>query len=279
MSRGIVITPRFEFDGHHFSFGGGFDPIAVRQYLLYWDKLDWPDNNIISIGDAPELEFLRSAGVLERTRVQFTSFAGNIGYAMLQMQVSALEERDKKEPGSWSLAQHSTLLASSPEGTVPTRSLEVEIYSAIPVPSADISFEEILEFKQRRTSELLHFRSAVDELYQEVAGAADIPRAKLQAQDRIQRALQDLHDVFGETFAKRLLSSVKVELNIPNIAVAALAGGASAVSFGMPIAIAAGAGAIAGALKFDMAHIRKGKNVPASLRAYAYLHHIERELH
>ncbi|OGR00271.1 MAG: hypothetical protein A2505_09580 [Deltaproteobacteria bacterium RIFOXYD12_FULL_55_16] len=278
MSRGIVITPRFEFDGQRFSMGGGFDPVSLRQYLLYWDKLDWPNNNIIAIGDAPELEFLRSAGVLERTMVRFTSFAGNVGYAMLQMQVSALEERDKNEPGTWSLAQHSKLLASSPEGTVETRSLEVEIYSAVPVPAADVSFEEILEFKQRRNSELLHFRSAMDELYQEAASAADIPRAKLQAQDRIQRALQDLNDVFGESFARRFLSSLKVELNIPNIAGLALAGGAAAASFGMPIAVAAGAGAIAGALKFDMAHIRKGANIPASLRAYAYLHHIEQEL-
>lgn len=42
MSRGIVITPRFTFDGHALSIGGGFDPVSLRQYLLYWDKLDWP---------------------------------------------------------------------------------------------------------------------------------------------------------------------------------------------------------------------------------------------
>ena len=279
MTRGIVITPRFDFDGNRLSIGGGFDPTSLRQYLLYWDKLDWPDNNVIAMdGDTPETSFLKSMGILERTTVRFTSFSGNIGYAMLQSQVAALEQREKNEPGSWSLAQHSKLLASEPTSTTETRTIEVELYSLLPVPAEDVSLEEVLEFKQRRAAELLQFRAAMDALYQETAGAADIPRAKLQAQDNVQRALQDLNDVFGESFGRRLLASLKAELNIPNIAGMALGGGVAASSYDLPIAVGAAAGAIAGAIKFDMAHIRRGSRIPERLRAYAYLHHIEREL-
>lgn len=279
MSRGIVITPRFTFDGRTLSLHGGFAPVSLRQYLLYWDKIDWPDNNIIGFrDDAPEFSFLKQAGVLERTMVRFTAFSGNAGYALLQMQVLALEARNTNEPGAWSLAQQSALLASSPEGTVDTRTIEVELYSAIPVPSEDVPLHDVLEFKQRRNSELLQFRAAMDELYQETIRSADIPRAKLQAQDHLERAVRDLNEVFGESFVRRLLASFKVELNVPNIATLAIAGSAAASSFGFSIGVGAAAGAISAAVKFDMAQIRKGANIPERLRDYAYLHYIEREL-
>jgi hypothetical protein len=276
MHRGLVITQQFSFDGKSLRIdGSGFDPVSLRQYLLYWDKLDWPDNNIISIqDDSAEVAFLESVGILERTRIRLTSVSRHIGYAMLEAQAAALAERNSKEPGAWSLAQQSRVLVSSPTGSVDARSIEVELYSSLPVPSQDVSLEEILEFKSRRDAELAQFRAAMDALYQETARAADIPRAKLQAQDQLQKAIQDLNNAFGESFSRRLLASLKVELNVPNIA----AGAAASVAFGFPIEMGAAVGAVAGAVKFDMAHIRKGANIPASLRDYAYLHHIEREL-
>lgn len=277
--RGVVITPKFAFDGRTLSTGSGFDPISLRHYLLYWDKLDWPDNNIISLGDGgPDIEFLKSTGVLERTVIKFTGFSGNIGYAMLGMQVAALQFRNDKDPGSWSLAQDSQVLVASPEGTVEARSIEVELYSAIPVPTRDVSYDDVLDFKRRRESELKSFRSAMDDLYQDVIASVDIPRAKLQAIVRLERSIQELNDVFGESFSKRFLSSLKVELNVPNIAALAVGGAAAASTFGIPLAIGASAGAIAAAVKFDLSIIRKGSRIPDQLKDYAYLHHIEREL-
>jgi hypothetical protein len=277
--RGIVITPKFNFDGRALSFVGGFDPISLRQYLLYWDKLDWPDNNAISIGEGgPDMDFLESAGVLERTRVDFSSFSGNIGYAMLGMQVVALQIRNERQPGCWSLAQDSQTLVASPEGTVESRSIEVALYSAVPVPTQDVSYDDILEFKRRRDDELKSFRSVMDDLYQQVIAAADIPRAKLQAITRLEKAVQELNNVFGESFSNRFLSSLKVELNIPNIAAFAAGGAVAASTFGIPLAIGASVGAIAAAVRFDLSYIRKGARIPEQLKDYAYLHHIEREL-
>lgn len=197
---------------------------------------------------------------------------------MLWMQLATLQRRNDQHPGSWSLAQQSQVLASSPEGTFETRTIEVELYSAVPVPAADVPFEEILEFKQRRRDELLSFRSVMDELYQEVAKAADIPRAKLQAITQLEKAIQDLHNAFGESFGRRLISSLKVELNLPNIATVAAGGAIAASSFGLPLAIGAALGAMVAAVKFEFTVIRKGGRIPERLRDYAYLHHIEKEL-
>lgn len=279
VARGIVITPRFTFDGHKFSLQGGFDPVSLRQYLLYWDKIDWPDNNVISIsGSNSEIDFLQTVGVLERTKIRFSGTCRNAGYAMLGMQMVALERRNKKDPGAWSLAQQSELLVGPTEGTIEAHTIEIELYSALPVPSANVSLEEVLEFKLKRSDELLRFRAAMDGLYLQVAGAADIPRAKLQTMDELQAALQELNAVFGESFARRLLASIKVELNLPDFILKAVAGATSAATFGMPIAIGAAAGAIAASLKFDLTRIRKSRQIPDRLRDYAYLHHIVKEL-
>jgi hypothetical protein len=277
--RGIVITTPFTFDGTTLSVGSAIDPVSLRHYLLYWDLLDWPDNNIISFDSGgADIECLQSLGVLDRTRVQFTSFDGNIGYAILWMQLAAFQKRNNEQPGCWSLAQQSQVLASSPKNTFETRTIEVDLCSAVPVPTADISFEDILQFKEKRHAELLCFRSVMDDLYQEVARAADIPRAKLQAVSQVEKAMQELHAVFGESFARRLISSLKVELNIPNIAVVAAGGAAAATTFGFPLALGAAVGAVAAAVKFEFKVIRKAENIPDQLKDYAYLHHIEKDL-
>ena len=279
-TRGVIITSKFTMEGTTLHIEGGFDPVSLRQYLLYWDKIDWPDNNIISIGgdSDSEMQFLQSAGVLERTIINFGSFSGNVGYAMLDMQVAALEARNRASPGAWSLAQNSLLLASTGNGTVNTRAIEVELYSALPVPTADIPFEDILEFKKRRADELHRFRNSMDELYLYVANAADIPRAKLQVISQLHSSLQDLNSVFDETFRSRLLGSLKVELNLPNLVTGALGGAWAASEINMPLQFGAAVGTVLSAIKFDMTQIQRAKAIPDSLRDYAYLHHITREL-
>ncbi len=41
-ARGIVVTPKFETDGRALYFPGSpnIDAVSLRQYLLYWDKLE-----------------------------------------------------------------------------------------------------------------------------------------------------------------------------------------------------------------------------------------------
>ncbi|MGH7181466.1 MAG: DUF6236 family protein [Nitrospiraceae bacterium] len=276
--RGLVITPNFTYDGEVLHILGGFAPESLRLYLLYWDKLDWPDNNIISFGEGEaDMQALKAIGVLERTPVQFNTFSGNVGDAMLRMQVAALEARNNKDPGNWSLAQRSSILVS-PENAIPqTRSLEVELYSSIPVPLPEVSFDDVISFKQRRRDELLHFRAVMDTLYQEVIQSGDVPRARNQAIDRIERAVQDLHAAFAESFGRRLLSSLKVELNLPSIAAFAAGGAAAAQSYGLSLALGAAIGAVGAAVKFNLSYIRKG-HVPETLKDYAYLHSLEKEL-
>ncbi|MCD4743028.1 MAG: DUF6236 family protein, partial [Desulfobacteraceae bacterium] len=278
-NRGIIITPPFEFDGKMLSTTGPIDDISIRQYLLYWDKIDWPDNNIISFGgETPELLFLKEVGVIDRTRVQFSNFSGNIGYSLLLMQDAALHIRNKQQPGCWALAQPRSSLFLPSEVSEEARATEVELYSVIPVPLGTVPLEDILEFKDRRRDELLHFRSAMDELYEEVISAKDILRAKVRVIERIEQSIHDLHSVFNETWKEKLLSTVKVELNIPNLTTTAVAGAGVSAIFGFSAAAGAAIGAIAAVLKMDFGFTQRAQNLPKELKDYAYLHSIEKEL-
>lgn len=278
-NRGIVITPPFEFDGESISTKGPIDSVSIRQYLLYWDKMDWPDNNLISIGgETPEVLFLKEIGIVERTRVQFSYFSGNFGHSLLLMQEAALTLRNKKEPGCWSLAQSRSDLILPAEVSEPTRTIEVELYQSIPVPLDSVPLEDILNFKEKRKDELLQFRGVMDDLYQEVISARDIPRAKITAIQKIERNLADLNRVFNDSWKEKLLSTIRVELNLPNLATHAVVGVGLGAVFGFSPEVGAAIGAATAALKMDFRVSPRGKNIPSELKDYAYLHSFESEL-
>ena len=279
-NRGIIVTAPFRFDGHTVTTGSGIDPVSLRQYLLYWDRIDWPDNNILSIGNhTPETEFLEEAGILERTRVEM-HLTENIGYAPTLAQARALTIRNETEPGRWSLAQQADCLVLSEETSQDARVIEVELYSGIPVPDREVSLEDVLLFKKRRRPELLAFRSAMDELYQGVIAASDIPRAKITAIETIELRLADLHSVFKESWGKRLLSSVKTELNTPTLLTGAALGALVLSPFDVPLALgpALGVGAAAIKFSFGLTDGTIARRLPTQLKDFAYLHRIEEEL-
>ena len=51
--RGIIADCVFNGDRTSLSINGGIDPFRLRQYLMYWDKIDYPLNNIICVESTP----------------------------------------------------------------------------------------------------------------------------------------------------------------------------------------------------------------------------------
>jgi hypothetical protein len=81
MNRGVVIVPSFTFDGRklHFPELVGIEPLSLKHYLLYWDKIEYPNNNIIHIQSNADEQFLIDAAVLSRSNITVKGFSGNIG--------------------------------------------------------------------------------------------------------------------------------------------------------------------------------------------------------
>ena len=226
----------------------------------------------------PDMEYLFNEGILVRTDVRLKSFMGEVGNAMLIMQALAFENHNKSEPGQWAIGQQSSVL-SVPKNLMETMgTVEMELYKALPVPTHDIPIPEILEFKSRNRSELTALRYAMDQIYLDICNSNDIPRSKNHAIARLEKSIDDLNKVANESFPRKLLSSLKIKINIPKIATQALIGSGAAVTFGLSPAVGAAIGAISSAINFDLGLSDSIKNIPDKLRDFAYLHRIEKEL-
>jgi hypothetical protein len=278
--RGIVVAPRFEFDGVALRFPGvvGLEAADLRHYLLYWDRIDFPNNNLISIGNTPDIDFLITSGVLTRTQVALHQFSGNFGIAYVLAQLAAFEELNRREPACWSIGQATVAFVNPESSAAAVRAIEVDLTCALPVPAGTVSLADVLEFKRRRNAELMALRYALDQMYLQISNARDIPRARDASINSLERTLVELHKASSEAWPSRALRSVKVELNIPNIVSKAAAGAASAFAFGLPPAVGAGAGAVMSAIKFDVRELRTPK-LPQHLKDFAYVFHAQRELH
>lgn len=207
--RGIVISPPFTvLSEGGFTCGGDPSPADLRKYLLYWDEIDYPDNNLISIGAGPDLEFLITAGAASRTRVQFQgSISSGNGEFFLAAQQAVFDKRDNESPGHWSLAQLST--APYFANSTPTISVEYQLWNMLPVPQADVPLNEILEFKLVRRDELVALRVYLDDLYQSIISAADVPRAKSTQIAKLEIALSEVDRVLGESGIAKKMSSLR----------------------------------------------------------------------
>lgn len=69
--KGIVISPPFEpiYTGG-IRCGMPINPIDLRKYLMYWDEIDYPSNQLIEIG-SEDIDYLMTTGHVKRTRVIF----------------------------------------------------------------------------------------------------------------------------------------------------------------------------------------------------------------
>lgn len=152
------------------------------------------------------------------------------------------------------------------------------LYNALPVPRPDISLQEILEFKVRRSSELAGLRAELDNLYLAIANSAGVPRAKTAALARLEEALVALDKATRESWSQRLSGTIKVDISIPSVATAAVMGSVLASSFALPVAIGAGLGAAGAAVKFEFKRDAAISKLSAGVSGLAYAIHVKREL-
>ncbi|MBS0354764.1 MAG: hypothetical protein JSR83_12810 [Proteobacteria bacterium] len=282
--RGLVIVPPFFLEGgESMSFPGGEDrpfPRAdLRRYTLYWDRLEFPKNNVVDFFGYPEVDYLQETGVLQRTEVIIDRQQVPNPYpAYLLAQAEAFRRLESEQPGLWAIGQSGRDFVVPHAAATQTRAVELELIEALPIPPDNVSLPEVLEFKSLRGSELLALRATLDALYLELAGSADIPRAKTAAIDRVARSIADLNSAAKESWPARIKSSLKIELNIPEIAAKAAVGCAIALGLGVPPSVGAAVGAASAAsLKINVRDFFAPK-LPAELRDFAYVYHHVREL-
>lgn len=281
--RGLILVPEYTIDPKAGSLqlrnvGGESMEQAVRERLPYWDIFDLPDNPLVGMALSPSLQLLQDEGIVRKTDARPQNFYGTAAELWIRAQFEALRLNEIREPGAWSLAQDAEQFWSPPEFSVRTRAIEANLYHALPVPGPGVTFQDILEFKLRRAAELAELRAGMDDLYLSIAQSADVPRAKTASLERLERALAAIEHVTSESWALRLRSSIKVDVSLPSVLGAAAAGSVLAASFTLPLALGAGLGAAAGAIKLDLKQESALAKLPSGTQALAYAIHVKREL-
>lgn len=171
------------------------------------------------------------------------------------------------------LSEYIKLRSSS----IANHKVDIELYNMFPSP-AEVSFEDILEFKLRRNDEIVALRAAMDQLYIDVITSNDIPRSKHIAIKKLESILRDLNLVATESWKNTILSSLKIELNAPNIAVNALAGASTSMLFDVSPELGAALGAFSSMLRFEVTLSNDNIFLQERIRDFSYVFHAAQEL-
>lgn len=272
--RGIIVTNPFRSATDGSTVIGSISPHDIRHYVLYWDLIDWPNNPLIGVAESDDIRVLKSEGILSRTMIAVSSFnpAGR-GADILQasMQLNSFFENNAKKDEIWTIGQPSPVLVLPKDESVEAQVVEVTLYKSLPVPSAEVPIEDVLQFKERRNAELLAFRKAMDDLYLEIVDSHDLRRATERAVQKIEDSLVALNKVMLERKWKRFFPDVKVNLDLTDLVTKVTLGTTVGANFGLP-AIGAAFGIVGSVISVKVDLSLKPASIPSDLRPFAYLH-------
>lgn len=288
VSRGVIIGPRMKkLDGGGVEIeSSAINPADLRRYVLYWDQIDWPDNNVVSLGadyDPPDIATLRAEGILRRSEVRLPSWNGPIDdlFALAQ-EAAFLHNSRSGENIGWAIAQTAPALVL-PGARDTRRSIEVDLTQTVLSPAEDVPIDRVLEFRRRREAELLQFRNAIDELYLEAVSSGDVHRARELALRKLRRSINDLDRVMSEPGWKRVISSMKASFSVTDgiaagwgmtAAISEMASVGNDLLFNVGLITALGS-----AVKISVVSLPKFRaTIPEQLTPFAYVHHVEKEL-
>lgn len=243
LGRGLVVSSPVEIrNGSLLAKSGQLDPAELRFALLFWDRIAWPRSRVISFPGNAESEFLEQSSVLIRPAVP-PERSGPLPTVFANSHIAAFLELDAKEPGCWSLSEgdRSFSYEQASNLLVANRGVSVELYRSIPIPSADVPLQDILEFRGRRQPELIALRHEINEYARLIVNSND-QDAVLQAQrERIDQSCADVIRVTTERRLPFTISDFKftTEIEVGKLALGAVAGLIAAPTIGLPLVGAA----------------------------------------
>lgn len=282
MGRGVIAAPAIiNIQGDGFMMERGLSPQEIRYYALYWDRVVIPGNNLVYIG-LPDEELLIESGVIERPRVDFQgSFSGaEIGHAFAIAQAAVAKKLIEEEKSTdWVLHQIGNQLNIPKEYVEAKHSLRFELINLLPVPDGDIPIPDILEFKERRATELGVLHQTIEAAYIEALKNPDKNLGSTIAMRELKTSIDNLNTVSIERWQKTSKFDFTAEFNLDGGKfVQAVAGGAAFGFFTNAFTLPVGAivGGIASLLRLKASYGASFK--PASNNTtLSFLSHASKE--
>lgn len=275
--RGLVVSPPVTIEGTSlFVRSSNLDPQELRFALLFWDRLVWPASRAFHFASGPDEIFLEQAGVLARPDYTYN---GDAAQGIARGQIQAYLDLDRREPGSWALAQGENTLLLKENLLEVGKGALIELHRAIPIPQHDVPLAEILEFKERRRDELLLLRAKLESLVSTIKDSSDNQSDLQRTIAELDHACSDLLQVGKEWQFPVHLSNLKTAFSLTpgKLIPAAIAGWKTAEPYGLTAAtITAGvAGAVSTIeVKGDFGF----RPIKRPVNPYRYAYSINREL-
>ncbi|OPY75825.1 MAG: hypothetical protein A4E63_00236 [Syntrophorhabdus sp. PtaU1.Bin050] len=216
MNRGVVAAPGIIKPlPEGFVVERSISKEELRYYMLYWDEVVIPGNNLVYIA-VPEEEELIASQVIARPIVQFqgTYHGKQVGDAVLACQAIVAKELVQRKVGDWVLHQIGDSVIIPPESVLQKNTIRVDLINALPVPDGEVPIQDVLTFKQNRKDELMELHDSIDELYFEILGSPDQVLARKKAVQRFQSAILNVDRTLQERFRKTLKYDFSAELNL-----------------------------------------------------------------
>jgi hypothetical protein len=298
VSRGIVIGQRISPDG--LTMNGSVENADIVRWLLYWDNITYAgiglNGGSISGNHPAEIDYLESLGVFNTEIVdlktlgqisvphakpgtgEFFGVAGNqFPTFSAAARVKLCQTLSQRTGDIWSLGQSGGETLMLPSTNNYKELLDIQLNNCLPVPSAETSFEDILNFKENYDAELERLRFALDALREKVLSSSDERRALDMAMKEISIALEDVKNSMNGKGINVLSESVSLYTENPSIGFWSVLGGILGASQGIPIEVAAGAGlAVPTAFKFLKRNVLGGNNLPNSESDFSYAFEVSR---
>lgn len=251
MERGVIFTRSelIKISGQGFRTGKAITRLDINYFLLYWDRLVSPTNNIVHFGLPCEDELI-SLGKLEVLKFSAKNMEDSFycEFDALSQAKSLELMRGKYKSTDWRIHSLNDELNFSDSDSVVKQTLRFDLCNLLPVPGPDVNLNDILEFKERRADELIALHSYIDELYFEVINSGDFELSKAIAFDGFKRAIADLDALNSQGWRSPIKFDISssFEFDLSQVMTAATAG-VAAINSEHPLAMLS-VGAVASVL-------------------------------
>ena len=181
--------------------------LDFQKCVTYWDYFSRPTNNAVGLAFSPEEEFLKEAGLFKEVHITVLGKTLINADLFQQTQLKAQSLLNQSNYTNWSILQ-------DVEGSTPSQArvrnpntFSLEIINKIPAPPPGTPLDDILEFKEKRQSELHAFHSRIDELFHAFLVSGGDQTAMNAALGIIDNDLKTLEICQKEKWARPSLSS------------------------------------------------------------------------
>ena len=236
--KGIIIAPGQIISRHDGSMTfNKLESSDINFLLLYWDKVVISTNNILHL-EVPREKTLRELMAADFPRAIITEddYPNDEGriqenlFIKAQYKIAEKISQDDHEKFDWSLNQ----ISNSPDLVIPeayTKQallLKMDFMQLLPSPGNLTTYEDVLEFKEKRGDLLNELHSHIEGICMEIMQSPDAAKERTKAIIEFEKNINDIHKVSFESFGITKKRELSIYLNINHLSLAAA--GAAAIS-------------------------------------------------